>query len=524
MRIFNSANRTGPVLLAGADILYTFPLSYGYLSGYLKSRGEAVEVMPRVGTPREIAARILAKKPLLAGFGNLYPELREIREVIAALDELGRDFPVVVGGQMVSPTPEFALEITGADIGIIGEGEVILHQVVTALRRGSDPREVAGLVTWNDAGATVLTGEGAIIQDLGELPPLDYECFDPAKWVPVGHWYSAFVPRSHWRAADRVIPVHGGRGCPFHCNFCYHHSPFRLRPMEAMMREAAMALERFDGNMLDFSDDLVLCSPARAAKLVEGVRGLPRPISYYLSARFDILARIGDDQLRDLAATGCRIVGPGFESGSNRILDVIGKKFHTETMLTQLERLRRYNIRSIGNFMVGQHTESRQDVELTWAFIEEALKIDPTIEFTFSIMTPFPGSPLYAQVMRDGILSGDQMFYDRYFSESKGDFDWRLICNLSAMSDEEVLDSYRWLNRRFEEEKRRIYGRSRLFPVQIRKRIGQLESRGNRYLLRHLPWTQPQRILRAGCNRAFQALERWEWRLAERHRLGGSRQ
>lgn len=116
------------------------------------------------------------------------------------------------------------------------------------------------------------------------------------------------------------------------------------------------------------------------------------------------------------------------------------------------------------------------------------------------------------------------MFYDRYFSESKGEFDWRLVCNLSAMGDEEVLDSYRWLNRRFEEEKRRIYGRFRLFPAQIRKRIGQLESRGNRYLLRHLPWKQPQRILRTGCNRAFQALERWEWRLAERHRLGGSRQ
>ena len=62
--------------------------------------------------------------PLLVGFGSLYPELQLISDLTGVLGQAGRRFPIVIGGQMVSPIPEFAIKITGADFGVIGKGEV----------------------------------------------------------------------------------------------------------------------------------------------------------------------------------------------------------------------------------------------------------------------------------------------------------------------------------------------------------------------------------------------------------------
>lgn len=157
----HSQFRNGPVVLVSRPIQYTFPLSYAYLAGYLKKWGEAVRILfrPPVSQRELFAKQIVEMKPVLVGFGGLYPELAEIRRFIQALNSAGRRFPIVIGGQMVSPPPEFAVEITAADFGVVGEGEVVLHNLVTALREKEDPASVKGLVVKYDNSYT-FTGPG----------------------------------------------------------------------------------------------------------------------------------------------------------------------------------------------------------------------------------------------------------------------------------------------------------------------------------------------------------------------------
>lgn len=507
-----SANRQGTVLLAAAPVMYTFPFSFAYLAGYLRQQGEDVSMLFRNMPPKQLARQIIAQKPLLVGFGNLYPELKEIKEIIALLDQAGRDFPVIIGGQMVSPIPEFALKITGADIGVIGEGEITLFKLTQALREGKDVRDISGLAI-RQGDEVILTGDGEYIKDLKDLPPIPFEMFPVDKWLPVGRWYAAFVPRSHWRYNDRVIPVHGGRGCPFKCNFCYHHSPFRLRPIDAIIKETAAALERFDGNFLDISDDLVLSSPKRAKELIVGLKKLSRPIEYYLSAHFDIIARMSDSDLQELRASGCRIVGPGYESGSNRILKLIGKKFTVETILTQTERLKNAGIKAIGNFMIGQHTETLEDVEATLDLIRKTLAIDPDIEYTFSIMTPFPGSSLYSIAKAQGIIKDDQEFYDKYF-EDGGLCDWHQFAELSAMTDQQIIDGYARLQREYDAIKDAAFGTKLRRICFLKKAIGQLNCRLDKYI-----WSKSahlnifRKISDALCGVFMRPLERSELKI-----------
>ena len=56
-------------------------------------------------------------------------------------------------------------------------------------------------------------------------------------------------------------------------------------------------------------------------------------------------------------------MGLGIESGSDRILKVIGKRFTAETIRTGLERLRNVGILPTVSIMVGQYTETVEDVE-----------------------------------------------------------------------------------------------------------------------------------------------------------------
>jgi len=441
-----------PVVLVSRAIAFTFPLSYAYLAGQLRTQGEDVRVLFKDIPAQALVKQIMDINPLIVGFGNLYPELEETRVLIRMLDQAGRKFPIVIGGQMVSPTPEFAVRITGADFGVIGEGELILAELVQRLRTGQDVSNLKGLVV-RHGNDIKNNGSGDFIENLSTgLPSIPYDLFPTEQWLPIGEWYAKHLPVPHWKIDDRVINVHGGRGCPFTCNFCYHHSNARYRDTSVMMDEAQEALIRFNGNMLYFSDDLVMANPKRVRELIEAISRLDRPVSFQISTRFDILARMDDELLLDLKRIGCRSMGLGLESGSDRILKLIGKNCTVQQIEDGLDRLRLVGIYPTTSIMLGQHTETVEDALASIALMQRTIQKDPYLNYAFTLTTPFPGSTLYDLIFKKGLLKNDQEFYDRYFSTA-GEF--KQVVNLSAMSDNEVMAAFYEIQRVYDVEKRK---------------------------------------------------------------------
>ena len=480
-------DKNGPVVLISRPISYTFPLSYAYLAGYLRKMNEDVLILfkpSRAGHLGKFVKQIMDLNPVLVGFGNLYPELKEIGIIIEMMNKSGREFPVVIGGQMVTPTPEFAVEITGADFGVIGEGEIILHQLVVALREGSDPSAVKGLIL-RQGDTAISTGSGQFIKDLSNLPSIPYDLFPEEKWLPIGRWYAEFGPQPHWRFKDRVINIHGGRGCPFKCNFCYHHSKTRYREIPKMIAEATEVLERFNGNFLYFSDDLVLGSPKRARQLVDELKSMGKTVEFSISTRFDILSRIDDNLLYEMKEAGCRIMGLGIESGSDRILKIIGKNCTAETILRELERLKNVGILPTVSIMVGQHTETREDVEKSISLMKESVRSNPNIQYAFTIATPFPGSKLYDLAFQKGIFQNHKDFYDRYFSAPGGDF--KLVANLSEMSDGEVFSLYNRICQVYKNEKAMALGPRVINLEKLQRIFGRLNHIFRRIIIPKFP-------------------------------------
>lgn len=279
--------------------------------------------------------------------------------------------------------------------------------------------------------------------------------------------------------------------------------------MESMIEEASWALDKFNGNMLNFTDDLVVANPSRVRQLIDNLRQtIKRPVEYFLSAHFEIIAKLEDDLLKELKETGCRIMGIGFESGSDRILSVIGKRCNADTIVTQVKRLNKYGIYAAGNFMIGQSTETREDVEQTIKVMKECVREAPNTELTFSIATPFPGSPLYKEIFSRGLLKDDFEYYDKYM-ESQGVFDWKMVVNLSAMSEREVFEMYNKANNEYLNEKNKLLGNRMKIACFLQKGFGQMHYR---YLKNRLPKLLSKPYLMA-YDTTQQSLDKMKWAL-----------
>lgn len=483
--MLNSMNTRGPVILLSKDISYTFPFGYAYLASYLLDKGEDARIMFRPEDPNKYEKfidEIISLKPLLVGFGTLYPDIYPVGELIRIFKEKNCDFPLVIGGQMVTPTPEFAAQITQADLAVVGEGELILYGLVQALRSGHDAKSVKGLII-NEDGKTVNTGPGEFIRDMKDLPQVRYELFPSRKWLHVGKYY-VWHPQPHWRYADKVADVHGGRGCPFTCNFCYHHSMPRYRPIPDMIADAKWLIEKYNINMLNFEDDLVIASPARARELIEGIKTLPKKIEFTLTCRFDILERFDDDLLREMKKAGLRNMGLGVESGSQKILDVINKKITVAQIRKGFQRLKKFGIFPTGCIQIGQLGETNEDVQRSMDLMLETLKENKYINWSFTITTPFPGTELYKIALEKGLLKDHKDFYEKYKNTGNRKLN-TITANLSQMSDQEIRDWQSKLNKVYLAEKKKLNGHKVWFIERLRMKLSLLNSRLNKTWDKH---------------------------------------
>jgi anaerobic magnesium-protoporphyrin IX monomethyl ester cyclase len=487
--MIKTANKKGPVVLVLKDVMFTFPFGYAYLAGYLVEKGEEVVVLFRPdksGDFKKFAQQIIGLQPALVGFGTLFPDLYPIKELIEILNGAGRNFPIAIGGQMVTPTPEFAVNITGADIGVIGEGEIILYELINAMRNDKDIRQIKGLVI-NDGGKISFTGPGEFIKDLSKLPKIPYNLFPSNKWLNIGRYYVGKA-QPHWRYNDKVVAIHGGRGCPFNCNFCYHHSLPRYRSMKDMFEEAKMLVEKYDANMVYFGDDLVLATPTRAKELIEAIKKLPRKVEYSVSCRFDILERLSDEILREMKETGCRIMGIGIESGSQRILDIIDKRITTEQIIKGMRRLKDAGILPSVSIMVGQYGETLEDVQKSIDIMLKTLDYDKNVNYAFTITTPFPGTGLYNTALDKKIIKDHFDFYKKFDSEKEIN---GLSVNLSAMSDEEVIEMHDKIKDIYLKRKRELIGIKARIVEATRYFIYRVYNKIAKKIMNKLPKKQP---------------------------------
>jgi anaerobic magnesium-protoporphyrin IX monomethyl ester cyclase len=97
----------------------------------------------------------------------------------------------------------------------------------------------------------------------------------------------------------------------------------------------------------------------------------------------------------------------GIESVSKKILDSYNKKITANDSLKAIQLLKKYGISTWGSFIIGGLEETKEMILNTIKFSK---LLNPEI-VQFSILTPFPGTRLYQDAVKAGIIKKNAWQY-----------------------------------------------------------------------------------------------------------------
>jgi radical SAM superfamily enzyme YgiQ (UPF0313 family) len=198
------------------------------------------------------------------------------------------------------------------------------------------------------------------------------------------------------------------RGCPHACDFCYKEAFFEggagfyTQTVDTALAEIA----RLPGRHLYFLDDHLFGNPHFASALFEGMRGMGR----LWQAAGTVQSVLRPGLLESAVECGLRSLFVGFETLNREALRG-QRKFHNlrRDYGAAVRRLHDLGVMINASFVFGMDGETPDvfDRTVEWA-IEQGIETA-----TFHILTPYPGTALYAKMRAAGrVLHHDWDLYD----------------------------------------------------------------------------------------------------------------
>ena len=373
------------------------PLGLAYLAASLEQAGHQVTLLdaPAEGISVEDVCEIAAGGGYeLSGVTMLTPMYARSIEVIEALKGRLPETKVVVGGAHPTILPKKTLtENTAIDFAVIGEGEIVLLDLVNTLENGKELGHVPGLA-YRQGDDVLVNPPPTPIKNLDDLPK-------PARHLLPMQAYR--MTRSRTKA-DHAFTVSVARGCPFDCAFCCRIFGRRVRyhSVERLIEEVGLLVDDFGAKEINFEADTLTLDRGFVHTLCEGLvdSGLAKRMVWTCESRVDT---VNAEMLRAMKAAGCWQISYGVETGSQRLLDLIQKGIRIDRIEKTFRLTKEVGISIRAFFMLGLPTETRADSLKTIAL---AKRLDARWS-QFTLFTPFPGTTLYELAIKEGGLRSD---------------------------------------------------------------------------------------------------------------------
>ncbi|MBT1686204.1 B12-binding domain-containing radical SAM protein [Dawidia soli] len=225
------------------------------------------------------------------------------------------------------------------------------------------------------------------------------------------------------------------RGCPHHCTFCYKDAFFEGGKTfyTQTVDDALAEIDRLPGRHLYFLDDHLLGNVKFASALFEGMKGMNRV--FQGAATIDSILR--GDLIEKAAEAGLRSLFVGFETFSPENLRQSNKKQNLQKDYQRaVKRLHSLGVMINGSFVFGLDDD---DADVFKRTVDWGVSNGITTS-TYHILTPYPGTALYADMQRQGRILTDN--WDRYDTR-------HVVYQTRRMSAETLEEGYHWAYREF---------------------------------------------------------------------------
>lgn len=375
------------------------PLGIMYIAAYLKQRGYQTQIIDACFDINPIN-KLKAFRPDIIGFSILtssYNKAAYIRERIS--QELDYKPFLCAGGIHPTARPEETLLGLNLDWVIVGEGEITMYKAVEAIKNNKPLDNISGICIKSN-GRTILTSKPEIIQDLDDLPPLDWDMINLENYlIPPGHIRSRFTRRS--------LPIIAARGCPFSCIFCSSHLLFGRQVRKPSVNnildqleflEKKYKLEGFYMHDDTFTIDKHWCIEFCRNKLKRKIK-----LVYGCQSRVDT---VDEERLEYLKESGCVQIDYGVESGSDKVLMNLKKGFSASQIRKVFRMTQHKGIRTFATIILGNPGETYEDILLTKKLLRE---IKPTYT-GLAYLVPFPGSEIETMALNNNWINDRSAF------------------------------------------------------------------------------------------------------------------
>lgn len=359
---------------------------------------------------------------------------------------------VAKGAAFLTLGEKIVSEHNELDFGILGEAEDTLKDILD-----NKPKNNILGIYYKENDEVKFTGKRTFIEDLDSLP-------FPARHLVNNNIYR----RPDNNKVQATIKV--SRGCPFHCFFCLatpvSGAKVRRRSPENIVAEIRECVEKYNIKNFLFWSDIFNIDKDWTMKLCQAIIDSGLKITWSANTRADTADY---EMAKIMYKSGCRLVSIGVESGSQYMLEKMGKKITLNDVRRTVKVFKKAKIRIYNYFVIGLPWETEETVEETIKF---AIELNSDF-ISFYTATPLPGSRFYDYALEHNLFDKETSFENAYYYPA---------VNTNNLTRERVFELHKAAVKRF--YLRPLYILKMLFRIRSFEEVKNYFTAGMNVLLR----------------------------------------
>lgn len=375
------------------------PLGLASLGACLENSGHNVKIIDAAAMDynlRSVIKEVKRFDPDVLGISVPTHSVYDAFKIVVATKNFNPNCLTVFGGAHPSVLPEETLrECSLVDIIVRGEGEITFTELLEKYEKKGlqNLTDVKG-ISFRNNGNIIRNPDRPLIEDLDSLPSPAFHLLPIEK-------YKDFKKIPQLGVKEKVGFLTSCRGCPYNCIFCASCAlwgkNWRSRSPQKVIEDISILRDKYGFKIIEFVDDNFAVDKNRTAKICEMIRKEDIDINWIFTTRTDMVDR---ELISTVKKSKCYLIGFGFESGVQKILDFLCKGFTIEDTLRAVKIAQSEKMCIVGNFIIGVPGETKDMINQTISFANK-LDIDAVY---FSFLTPFPGTRIYEYAKENNLL------------------------------------------------------------------------------------------------------------------------
>ncbi|MCL4723020.1 MAG: B12-binding domain-containing radical SAM protein [Anaerolineae bacterium] len=414
---------------------YIIPNGIISLAAYMEEQGHEVKVVDAAALREpngQIITRVAEFRPDLIGIGGIITAYSYIISLSNDIRQAMPSIPILLGGQVAINNIENCYRHMAIDYIVHGYGEIALGKLAQHLEGKVNIELIPG-VSYLDKGFVVTNPGREFFPDINKMPLPAYHLIDMEHYATVnGHRLNKlqkYLDKTGKKVENhRFCTVMGTLGCTDRCSFCVHEQEFvglKIFSNEYLLKHIRHLYENYQIRVFAIGEEMFLTKVARAREFNALMKEQFPDVYWSASTRADFVT---PDMIAELETGNCFYVAWGFESGSQKMLDMMKKRMTRKQNIAAYVTTDNSKLVPACSLMVGNVGETNETINETI----EAIRLGHIGRSSVFYASAYPGGRTWDWAVERGIIKDTHQYL---LAASDKDAASRINVNLTPFPD-----------------------------------------------------------------------------------------